>query len=329
MTIPRTGIRAIALLVMLMLWVLAGCADLGRPLLHVPVVELSADTLEFGVVAPQNTVERTLVVGNRGEGVLHADASLVCGDYAIVSGGGAFDVMPGATHAVVVRFRPTVPGPDPCSLRLGDGLPGVFLRGAGAPPVATPGCTLSAGVLDFGPVDVGRLASRTLRVFSTGTAPLHVQPTVGCGVYAVAIGDGPHTIAPGDSLEITVNFAPTAAGVLECTLSLGPECPSVTLHGEGTLISFARDLAPTLVSYNCRVCHDYTFATDLVNVVAVNYGGAYLIAPRDPDHSVLYAKIANLHTYSGTMPPGAGSTGMSAADRTKWFTWIIQGALDN
>ena len=66
---------------------------------------------------------------------------------------------------------------------------------------------------------------------------------------------------------------------------------------------------------------------DFVKVTANSYNGAYLIAPYDPTHSVVYAKIANLRTYGGVMPPGG--TGMSTADRAKWSNWILEGAYDN
>jgi hypothetical protein len=418
--------RLVPFVVLLALFVLAGCSDLGKPILLRPVADLSADTLDFGVVSPGNTEERTLLVGNHGDGVLRASASIACAPYAIVSGGGAFEVAPGAVHTIVVRFVPTAPGPVPCTLQLGEGLPAVMLQGSGAQPVATPGCTISTGVLDYGSVDVGQIGSRTLRVHSTGTAPLALQAQSSSAAFVVAIGDGPHTLAPGDSLEITVNFVPTAAGPIEATLSFGPNCPTVTLRGtgavfalcrlstnaldygpvavgssgsytmrvrnfgngpmtvnpttscaaytvtsgagpftvapqeslaitvrfaptaggrqactlsigpdcatvaltgDGTTVSLAADVAPTLIRYNCGNCHAYATASDLVKVAAGGYGGATLVEPYDPTHSVVYAKIANLRTYGGVMPPGG--TGMSTTDRAKWFNWILEGAHDN
>ena len=423
---PHPCLRVTAIAVLFALFVLAGCSDLGKPLLRTPVIEVSADTLDFGVVAPQNTAERTFAIGNHGDGVLHVNATIPCPEYAIVSGGGAFDVAPGATHPLVVRFQPTAPGPQPCTLHLGDGLPVVTLLGAGEQPVTTPGCSLSSGVLDHGVIDVGQIGSLTLRIRSTGTAPLHVTPSVSCAAFVVAIGDGAHTIAPGDSIQLTVNFVPTAAGPVECTLSLGadcptvtlrgtgraqpqcslstnlldygpvsvgggatytirarnvgnapmnvaptsscaafvvtagggastiapgdslaitvrfaptagghqectltvgPDCPTIALRGDGTTVSFARDVAPTLTTYGCNRCHAYATASDFVKVTANSYNGAYLIAPYDPAHSVVYGKIANQRTYGGVMPPGG--TGMSTADRAKWSNWILEGAYDN
>ncbi len=418
--------RLVPFIVLLGLFVLAGCSDLGAPIVLRPAAELSADTLDFGVVSPGNSETRTLVVGNHGDGVLHGDASVACAPYAIVSGGGAFTVAPGATHAITVRFLPTAPGPVPCTLRLGDGLPAIVLQGAGAQPVATPGCSISTGVLDYGSVSVGQTGSRTLRVRSTGTAPLAIQAQVDCGAFVVAFGDGPRTIAPGDSLEIAVNFVPTTGGPVECvlsfgpgcptvalrgsglaqpqcslsasafdygpvasgarasralrvrnlgnapmtvapttscaayavtsgagpfnvapndsltitvdfapttggaqncSLSIGPDCPGVTLTGTGITTSFARDVAPTLASYGCQNCHAYATPSDFVNVASGSRPANMLVAPFNATGSVIYARIANLRTLGGTMPPG--STGMSTADRAKWFNWIMEGALDN
>lgn len=417
---------------LLALFVLAGCSDLGKPILLRPAPELSADTLDFGVVSPGNGETRTLVIGNHGDAVLRGSASLqdapsiACDRFAILSGGGAFEVAPGGTHTIVVRFLPLNPGPVACTLRLGGGLPGVTLRGAGAQPVATPGCSISTGLLDFGSVTTGQTASRTLRVHSTGTASLALQAQSSCPAFTVILGDGPHTLAPGDSLEVTVNFNPSLSGPVECTLSFGPDCPTVVLRGEalapavcavsttslefsnvsvgsrasltlrvrnnggspltlnpvtscaafvlpggagpfsvaahdslvvavefaptaggrqnctltlaadcpsvalggtGLSVSFARDVAPTLSRYNCSGCHAYATPGDLVNVASGSPSGSVLIQPFAPTSSVLYARIANLRTLGSTMPPG--STGMSTADRAKWFNWIMEGALDN
>lgn len=325
--------RLVPAALLLALSVLAGCSDLGKPILLRPLPELSADSLDFGVVSPGNSETRTLVIGNHGDGVLRGSAalqdapSIACDRYAIVSGGGAFEVAPGGTHTIVVRFLPLNPGPVACTLHLGAGLPDVALRGAGAQPVATPGCSISTGVLDYGSVNVNQVASRTIRVRSTGTAPLQIQATSSCSAFFVFIGGGPRTIAPGDSLELTVNFAPTVGGRQTCTLTLGPDCPSVALDGTGISVSFARDLAPTLASYGCTNCHAYNTPGDLVSVAADFSPGALLVKRHDAANSVLYARIANLRTYGRVMPPG--STGMSTADRAKWFNWIMEGALDN
>ena len=50
---------------LLALFVLAGCSDLGKPILLRPAPELSADTLDFAVVSPGNSETGTLVIGNQ------------------------------------------------------------------------------------------------------------------------------------------------------------------------------------------------------------------------------------------------------------------------
>ena len=152
-----------------------------------------------------------------------------------------------------------------------------------------------------------------------------LNPASSCAAFVLPGGTGPFTVAAHESLVVAVEFVPTAGGRQNCTLTLAADCPSVALGGTGLSISFTRDLAPTLS--RCSGCHAYTKPSDLVNVASGSQPGSMLIQPFAPTSSVLYARIANLRTLGATMPPG--STGMSTADRAKWFNWIMEGALDN
>lgn len=326
MTLRMPSLRITALLSLLALFVLAGCSDLGAPLILRPQLELSESLLDFGTVAITDSTTRSITLSNSGNADLHGEASVSCEGFRIVSGGGAYTIAPGGSHTLVVQFHPPGVGLFPCGLSLGSGLPQVPVSGSGAQQPAGAACTVSTSVVDFGALISGTNKLLLFKIYSTGTAPVNLDVIAGCSVFTILGGGGQRALAPGDSLAVTVNFAPTSGGTFECTLSTGAGCPSVTLRGSATTVSFRTDLVPILSARSCTGCHGYSSRNDLVNVNSFVYG-APLIKPFDPNGSVLYAKIANRGTYGGAMPQG--TSGLSAAERKKWFDWINEGALDN
>ena len=61
-----TNRRVAALVAGVCLGALAGCSDLGKPLRLTAACELSATVLAFGQVAIDDSVHRTLTIGNTG-----------------------------------------------------------------------------------------------------------------------------------------------------------------------------------------------------------------------------------------------------------------------
>jgi hypothetical protein len=326
MTLRTSFLRITALLSLLALFVLAGCSDLGAPLILRPHLDLSESSLDFGTIAITDSTTRPITLSNSGNADLHGTASVSCDGFRIVSGGGAYTIAPGGSHTIVVQFRPPGVGLFACELLLGEGLPRIPAGGSGAQQPAGAACTVSTSVLDFGALVSGATKLMLFKVYSTGTAPVNLDVIAGCSVFTILGGGGQRSLAPGDSLAVTVSFAPTSGGAFECTLATGAGCPSVTLRGSATTVSFRTDLVPILSARSCTGCHGYSSRNDLVNVNSFVYG-APLIKPFDPNGSVLYSKIANRGTYGGVMPPGGPS--LSAAERKKWFDWINEGALDN
>ena len=326
MTLRTPSLRSAALFLLLGLFVTAGCSDLGAPLVLRPNLELSDSVLDFGTSAITDSVTRSVTLRNTGNGDLHGDASVACDGYALVSGGGAYTVAPGGQHTIVLKFRPPGIGAFPCELVLGPELPRLTLLGSGAAQPVGAACAVSTSTLAFGSVPAGGSVLKLFKVYSTGTAPVNLDVIAGCSAFTVLGGGGQRSLAPGDSLAVTVQFTPTTGGFATCTIGTGPGCPAVTVSGTGTTVSFSADLASILSSRGCTGCHGYSRATDLVDVISFSYG-APLIKPFDPAGSVLYGKIANTRTFGGAMPPG--TAGLSAAERKKWQDWINEGALDN
>lgn len=308
---------------------LAGCSDLGRPVLFVPRGDLSATSLDFGTVAVSGFATRTVTLRNSGNADLAGDATVSCGQFRVVTGGGPFRLVPGATLDIVLRFEPVAEGAFSCTLDLGQGGLHTTLVGAGAlqPPGAA--CAVSPGTIDFGVVPVGQGNLRTFKIRSVGTAPLFVNVVSPCPVFLPISGAGAGAIAPGDSITVTVLFNPLAGGAASCAIAVGPGCPDVEVTGHATSVSFSRDVQSVLQN-NCS-CHYFPYS-EIVNVVSYPFDPAVRIAPGDTVNSVIYG----LATASGRfgppnisydrMPPG---TTIPRDQIEKLKTWILEGALNN
>src|SRR5439155_605359 len=147
-------------------------------------------------------------------------ASVACSDFSIESGGGPFVVSPGGHHDVAVRYSPASVGGSSCQLLLGEGLPTVALTGTGAPaPVGL--CVASVSALDFGTLLVGRSQISMFTLYSRGTAPVDVDVASTCAEFTLLSGGGAHTLVPGDSLVVTVQFAPVAGVPSACSVTTG------------------------------------------------------------------------------------------------------------
>jgi len=316
----------------LCLALIAGCSDLGKPLRLAPRIELSATSVDFGTVALSGSATRTIVVGNSGNADLRGNATLACAGYSFDAGGGPFTVAPGGQHTIVVRFQPTNVGASPCELSLGAGLPAIAL--AGSASLQSPGAAaqISVASLDFGFIAIGGSRTHTFTVLSTGTAPLNVDVSAGCGSYSIVANGGPATLAPGDSLVVTVGIVTTTGGHFGCTIATGPGLPDVAVVGDVTSVSFGNQIHPIIQS-RCASCHQSWQYDDLVNqpIAPVNSGPCAAlnftyVVPYDLGHSLLYLKLTR--PPCGRLMPEFTS-GLPPAQVDLFQRWITEGAHDN
>jgi hypothetical protein len=228
---------------------------------------------------------------------------------------------------VVVRFTPGGVGAFTCELSLGGGLAPVPLIGQAANQLPGSQCVVTPATLDFGSLAVGSSRFLVFKVKNPGTAPTALDVVSDRPSFSVVSGGGPASLAPGDSLVVTVSFAPAAGGPDSCLVATGPGCPQVRGRGTGTTVSFSAQLAPILSSRGCTGCHGWTAANQLVNVTAAGYAPAKLIRPFDLTGSVLYGKITNSGQYGQSMPQGSPIIPLS--ERDLFRAWILEGATDN
>jgi len=306
---------------------LAGCSDLGVRVEPTAQPEVSALEVDFGSVTVSDSATRTVTLRNSGRADATGEATIACPGFRIVSGGGAFTLGPGGSRVIVVAFQPTAQGSFACALELGNEFPRVSLAGSGALQAAGAHCTLSKNALDFGPVGVGNFANASFDVSNTGTAPLLIDVVSPCSDFLVSQNGGARSLDPGASLTVTVEFNPLEGGPFTCTLAIGPDCPTVSLTGVATTVSFAQEIQP-IFSSRCNSCHVHVHAWNYSTTVNQPYlGTRYLyIAPGDTAQSAIYLRI------TGQMLPRMPQDGppyLSPFQISKFRDWILEGALNN
>ncbi len=204
------------------------------------------------------------------------------GQFAITQGGAPFTLGPGATRNLDVRFTPTSGGLKSATLRLTstdtDESPlDVALSGTGT---TAPEIDVVPASHNYGTTLIGATSSQTFGIRNIGNAELQVTSVtlVGgqAGEFAITLGGGAFTVAPGATHNIDVGFAPTSTGPKSTTLQLNSndsdENPiNVSLNGTGNTPSDI-DVAPNSHNYGGVLVGSNALRTFVVS----NTGGADL-----------------------------------------------------
>ena len=308
--------------------VAVGCSDLGEPFRLVPQPEVSTIALDFGTVAVGGSATRTVTVSNAGTADFTGIAGVSCPGFTLDSGAGPFTVPPGGRHQVVVRFTPGGVGSFMCELMLGVGLEPVALEGQASNQLPGSQCVVTPLTLEFGSLFAGQSRLLAFKIHNPGTAPTSLDVVSDRPTFAILSGAGAATLAPGDSVTVTVSFVPAASGADSCLIATGPGCPQVRGRGFGTTVSFARDIRPIMGRRFCDSCHEFRTTSQLVNVTSqLGYAPAVLIQPFNLSGSVLYGKITNSGQYGQLMPEGGPL--MPLSERNLFRDWILEGATNN
>ena len=119
--------------------------------------------------------------------------------------------------------------------------------------------SINASSIGFGSVALNSPQEQSLRISSTGTAPLTVNSAVVSGIgFSISGAAFPATINPGQSIALQVLFDPTKAGTFSGQLSVASNASAASIPLSGTGASHQVELswnAPTatsdpIVAYN-------------------------------------------------------------------------------
>ncbi len=260
----------------------------------VPLPDLqAASSHAFGYVGVGSSQTDTLAIDNVGLADLHVTSTSLLGPDAAqfgLPGPGAFTVTPSASHALVVAFSPGTLGPKSATLRLASddpdaGVWDIALQGSGG----APDLAVSPLARDFGACDIGSSASFMAQLWNQGTLSLDVTSTMLMGTnaaeFGITSGAGPFTLAPGDSQQVVVRFAPTTFGPKSASLMISSTDPVdgnilIQLTGSGN------PMAAATVAFEGSSSGGSTGALSVSTASAVPAAGnqLYLAAISTKDH---------------------------------------------
>jgi len=204
-------------------------------------VSLSATSLDFGQQAVGTTGQpEQITVTNSGTTSLAVGAVAASGDFAADASACTAQPVPAGQACVInVTFSPTATGNRSGALTISSNAASspdtVALTGTGVAPVIG----VTPGSLAFGSVPIGTVSSpQNVTVTNSGTSGLHVTGATASGPFAVSadgcLGGG--AVAPGDSCQIGVQFAPAGTGPASGTLTISSDggTATVALSGSGS-----------------------------------------------------------------------------------------------
>lgn len=172
--------------------------------------------LFLGEVAVGSAGTAELTVANTGEGELTVEAFRVGGRNASMFSVDAdtLTLAPGEERSVTVRFAPTSEGPKAADLVV-SASNGETVEVGLVAAASGPNLVIEPRQVDFGTVGTGTSATRTVTISNDGSGPITLEDArirgadgSEFGVTGFASG----TLEAGASREVTVEFAPSAAG---------------------------------------------------------------------------------------------------------------------
>ncbi len=118
--------------------------------------------------------------------------------------------------------------------------------GPAAPQGPKTAVSVSPKSLDFGTVCVGESMTKSFKIYAPASNTAPAAGTVGTAdaVYSVTAGGGDYSLDPGDSLEVSVKFAPNLGFHSGFSSGVSTGGPVVSLWGVGSEYAYVK-LTPT------------------------------------------------------------------------------------
>ena len=200
-----------------------------------PVIDLSADFIDFGMVNIGEMVTDTLIVSNLGNEILQiTNVEITLDEFSVNMTN--FIVDPGESEELYISFSPLAATTCIASMSIFSNDPlnpevEVELIGNNQFPIID----LSTSNIDFGGVVLGEQVTDTLIVYNLGTAILHISDVeLESDVFTAAMDE--FIVDPGGSEELYLVFTPNDTAAASATLILhsnDPENPQVEIELSG------------------------------------------------------------------------------------------------
>ncbi len=254
-----------------------------------PEIDVAPLSLAFGSVNVGATATLTTTISNLGSTTLNVTGLSVTGsaDFALGAGAPAtpFTVAAGGSVNVPVDYAPSAVGAVTGTLTIASddadeaNVP-VALSGTGV-VTASPEIDVAPLSLAFGLVNVGDTATLTTTISNLGGATLNVTGLSLTGSADFALGAGapapPFTVAAGGSVNVPMDYAPSAVGAVNGTLNIASDDADeanvpVALSGTGAAVAPEIDVAPLSLAFGTVVQNNTATLTATIS----NLGSAAL-----------------------------------------------------
>jgi hypothetical protein len=230
---------------------LVGLTGTGVPSAGPADIDVNPLVLDFGTLNIGVSETLTATISNLGGSDLTVNGLGLTGspDFAFnpTAPASPLIVPVGGSVNVPVDYVPADAGADTGMLDIASDDPdeplvGVALSGAGQIPPAECDIDVNPLALDFASVEVGTTATLPTTVGNTGSADCTVSALTLAGSADFALNPGaplpPFTVAPGATVAVPVDYAPSEAGGDAGTLDIGSDDPdenpvNVGLSGDG------------------------------------------------------------------------------------------------
>lgn len=206
-----------------------------------PAISVIPSSVSFGNVTVGLTNTQTLTVSNTGTAILSVTQASLAGTGFNSSGLTLpLSIAPGASSAFTVGFTPSSAGTYSGSITLVSNTLNspllIPLAGTGISPVTQ--LTTSSSSLSFGSITTGTRATQSVTLTNTGNSSVSISQIseIGAGFSVNAISL-PVTLAVGQSISLTVTFAPTTTGSLSGSVTVTSNATNspttISLSGSG------------------------------------------------------------------------------------------------
>jgi hypothetical protein len=255
-----------------------------------PDITVSPYEWNYGDIPVGSYSDKLFTISNPGSAVLVISAELTGNvDFTIQGTETIFNLDPGASRDIVVRFEPSALGDKSAVLSLLNNVDGknpfdIPLAGAST-GVLQPDISVEPVSWDYGYVDTGGYSDKTFTISNTGSAVLVVTATVtGDPDFSLLSSLEVVSLDPGETCEATIRFAPSSTGSKSAILSLASNVDDknpldVAIEGIGAAPNIV--IEPTLWNYGDVLLGDYLDkafqvsnpGNSVLNVAAVNLTG--------------------------------------------------------
>lgn len=212
------------------------------------LISLNPSQVSFNAVRVGQPSEQVFsnMITNSGDSVLNVTAVTITGahpgDFAIVEGGGAFDLAPGASRSMTLRFTPADSGERTATLEIASNAKNTAtasLSGRGA----RTSVSTSTPTVNFNTVNLGVSRDTTITICNTESVAAVVTNLtlegLGAGDYQIVSVNPalPASLGEDECITVVVRFTPSAEGttssLLVVDLENNPDVLTITLNGSG------------------------------------------------------------------------------------------------